>query len=97
MGEMAAGGEGHTEDGIARLEPGEVNSVVGLGAGVRLDVGVVGVEEATGAVDGEALNPVDIRLTAVIAIIRQDFIGDFLFVPARDAFEARVAFGIFIG
>ena len=43
--------ETHTEDGITRLEHGEIDGRVGLRTGVRLHVGVVGAEELLGSID----------------------------------------------
>ena len=48
-------GQLHPEDRVARLEQRHVDGVVGLGAGVRLDVGVLGAEQLLGAVDRELL------------------------------------------
>ena len=45
VGEVAAVGEVHAEDDVARLAGREVDGHVGLRAGVRLDVGVVAAEE----------------------------------------------------
>jgi hypothetical protein len=44
------------EDLVARLQHGGVDGEVGLRAGVRLDVGVLGAEELLGALDGELLD-----------------------------------------
>jgi hypothetical protein len=43
--------ETHAEDGITRLEHGEIDGRVGLRTGVRLHVGVVGAEELLGSID----------------------------------------------
>ena len=43
---------------------------VGVGAGVRLDVGVLGAEQRLGALDGEVLDVVDDRVAAVVALAR---------------------------
>ena len=67
VGEMAAGREGHGKDGVARLTPGEVNGFVGIGAGVGLDVSVVGVEELFGTFNGERLNLVHVFVATVVA------------------------------
>ena len=45
MGEMAAVGQVHGQDAVAGLEHGEIDGHIGLGAGVRLDIGVSRAEE----------------------------------------------------
>ena len=45
MGEVAALVEPHGQDRVAGLEQGLVDGQVGVGAGVGLDVGVLGPEE----------------------------------------------------
>src|SRR3546814_5184475 len=45
VGEVAAVRERHAQDGVARLQQGEVDGLVGLRSGVRLHVGVVGSEQ----------------------------------------------------
>ena len=56
------------EDGVARLQQREVDGHVGLRAGVRLHVGVLGAEELLGAVDGQRLGDVDELAAAVVAL-----------------------------
>ena len=68
--EVAAVGEVHPHDGVARFEDGEVDGHVGLGAGVRLDVGVLGAEEFLGAVDGDVLDDVGRPAAAVVPLPR---------------------------
>ena len=46
----------------------QVDGHVGLGAGVRLDVGVLGAEELLGALDGQRLDHVDELAAAVVAL-----------------------------
>ena len=65
--EVSAGGEAHAEDGVAGLEEGEEDGLVGLGAGMGLDVGVGAAEELLGAFDGEGLGAIDFDATAVVA------------------------------
>src|SRR5438132_13721057 len=50
-GEVAAGREVRPQYGVAGLEQREVHGHVGLRAGVRLDVGVLGAEQLLGARD----------------------------------------------
>ena len=59
MRQVAAVGQVEPHEGIARLEAGEEHGHVGLGAGVRLHVGVLGVEKLAQAVDGQLLDLVD--------------------------------------
>ncbi len=68
VGEVAAVREVHPEDGVARLEHGEAHAHVGLGAGVRLHVGVLGPEERLGARDRERLDDVHVLAAAVVAL-----------------------------
>ena len=42
--QVAAGGEAHAEHGIARLQQGQEYRLVGLRAGVRLDIGEAAAE-----------------------------------------------------
>ena len=44
MGQVAAGGEAHAEDGVAGLDEGEEDGLVGLGAGMWLHVHVLAAE-----------------------------------------------------
>ena len=69
VGEVTAGGETHGEDFVAGIAPGEVNRFVSVGARVRLNVGMIGMEELTSASDGEAFDTIDINLATIIAVI----------------------------
>ena len=62
--------EPEREDRVARLQHGEVDGHVRLGAGVRLDVRVLGAEERLRAVDRELLDLVDDLAAAVVALAR---------------------------
>ncbi len=64
---MAAVAEVHRQHRIAGLEPGTVDGFVGRRAGVRLDVGVIGLKQLLGARDSDIFNLVSIFLTAVVA------------------------------
>ncbi|MNE71681.1 hypothetical protein D3C80_1675770 [compost metagenome] len=66
-------GQAHAEDGVACLQQGEVDGAVGLGAGVGLDVGVVGAEQFLGAIDGQLLDDVDVFAATVVALARVAF------------------------
>ena len=71
--QVAAVREVHAEHGVARLEQREVHRHVGLRAGVRLHVGVLGAEERLGARDRRALDDVDELAAAVVAPARIAF------------------------
>ena len=67
VGQVAAGGQAHAEDGVARLQQRQEHRLVGLRAGVRLHVGEAAVEQLLGAVDGQLLGHVDVLAAAVVA------------------------------
>ena len=68
--EVTAVVEPEREDRVPRLEHGHVDAHVRLGAGVRLDVRVLGAEERLRAVDRELLDLVDDLAAAVVALAR---------------------------
>ena len=70
VGEVAAVVEAEPEHGVAGLEQRLVHAHVGVGAGVRLDVGVLGAEQRPGPLDGERLDAVDDGVAAVVALAR---------------------------
>ena len=70
VGEVAAVGEREAHDRVARLQQRVVDGGVGLRAGVRLDVRVLGAEQRLGAVDRELLGDVDPLAAAVVAPAR---------------------------
>ena len=84
VGEMAAVGEVHGQDLVARFEGGEIDGHVGLRAAVRLHVDVVGAEKRLRAIDRELLDDVDILAAAVPA-----FAGITLGVLVRQAGALR--------
>ena len=63
--------ERHAEDGVTGLGERGERGVVGLGAGVGLDVGEVRAEEGLGALAREILHHVDRPAAAVVALARQ--------------------------
>ena len=71
VGQVAAVGEVHRQDGVARLEAGIIDRLIGRGPGMRLDVGVLGAEELLGPVDRQPLDLVDELATAVIPLAGQ--------------------------
>ena len=64
---MAAVSEVHAEDGIARLEQGEIRRLIGLGTRMGLDIRVFGTEQGAGALAGDLLHHVYLLAAAVIA------------------------------
>ena len=68
VGEVAAVAEIHAEHLVARLQHGGVDGEVGLRAGMRLHVGVLGAEQLLGALDGERFRDVDELAAAVVAL-----------------------------
>ena len=70
VGEVAAVVEAEAEHRVARLEQRLVHAHVGVGAGVRLHVGVLGAEQRLRPLDGERLDVVDDRVAAVVALAR---------------------------
>jgi len=68
VGEVAAFGQAHAHDGVAGLQQGEEDALVGLAAGVGLHVGEVGSVELLEPVDGELLGNVDELAAAVITL-----------------------------
>ncbi len=70
---MTAGVERQTHDGVTGLCQGQHNSTVGLGAGVRLDVGEAAVEQGFGAVDSNLLDFVRGATALVVTLARIAF------------------------
>jgi hypothetical protein len=68
VGQVPAHRQVHAENGVAWIKRGIVDGEVGLSAGVRLHVGVVGAEEGAHAVAGEVLDDVDLLAPAVVAL-----------------------------
>ena len=73
VAEMAAGGEIEAHEGVARLHQRHEGGDVGGGAGVRLDIGMLGAEQFFHPADGERLGNVDVLAAAVIALARIAF------------------------
>lgn len=78
-GEVTALVEVETHEGVAGLEHGEEHGLVGLGTGVRLNVGELSPEELLHTVDGELLHLVDDLATAIVTLAGQAlgiFVGE---------------------
>src|SRR5208282_92543 len=67
VGKVAAVREVHGQHLVAGLENGEIDGHVGLAAGVGLDIGVLGAEDALGAFNGQPLHDVHVFAAAVPA------------------------------
>src|SRR3546814_9989952 len=63
--------EGEAHHGVAALQEGMEDGHVRLGAGMGLDVGVLGPEQRLRAVAGQILGPVDNLATAVVTTARE--------------------------
>ncbi len=70
VGQVAAVGQAHAQDGVAGAQQGEVHGLVGLRTGMRLHVGVVGAEQLLHAVDRQLLGDVHVLAAAVVALVR---------------------------
>ena len=96
VSEMAAVGEIHAENGIAGLQRGHIDGDIGLRAGMRLHIGVIGAEERFGAIDGELLGDVHEFAAAVIALAGIAF-GVFIGEHRAHGFHHRFGDAIFRG
>ena len=67
VGQVAAGGEAHAQDRVARLQQRQQHRLVRLRAGMRLHVGEFAGEQPLRPVDRELLGDIDIDAAAVIA------------------------------
>ena len=65
---MAAVGEVHTHHRVPHLTEGGVDGVVGLGAGVGLNIGVVRAKELAGPLPGNILHHVHALTAAVVTV-----------------------------
>ena len=65
---MAAVGQTHAQHGVAGLEQGEKGCQIGVGTGMRLDVGVIAAEQLAGPLTGQLLGDVHGAATAVILL-----------------------------
>ena len=67
VGQVAAVREVHAQDGVAGLQHRGVSGLIGLRAGMRLHVGVLGAEQLLGAVARQVLHDVGELASAVVA------------------------------
>ncbi|MNF98078.1 hypothetical protein D3C84_809260 [compost metagenome] len=73
VGQVAAMGQGHAQDGVAGFKYRQENRLVGLGTGVRLHVDVFAVEQLASAFDGQVLDFIDDLAAAVVTLARIAF------------------------
>ena len=96
VGEVAAVGETHAQNGVARLQYAGIHGLVGLRAGMRLHIGIFGAEKFFHAVDGQLLGHIDMLAAAVIAFARIAF-GIFVGELAALGFHHGAADVVFRG
>jgi len=60
--------QSHCEHRVTRLKQGEVCSHIGLGATVRLDVGVFGSKELLGSVNSQLFDDVDVLAPRIVSL-----------------------------
>ena len=94
--EVPAMGEVEPHDGVARLEHGGVGGLVGLRAGMRLHVDVLGAEKLFGAVAGQVLHHVGEFAAAVVALAGIAF-GVLVGEDAAGGFENGFGGEVFAG
>ncbi len=68
VGEVAAVGKIHAQDGIAHVQQRKINGQIGLRARMRLHIGVLGAEQPARAVAGNVLHHVHALASAVVAV-----------------------------
>jgi hypothetical protein len=73
VGQVAAMGERHAHDAVARLQQRQEHRLVRLSAGMRLDVGVCRAEQLLQPLDGHFLDLVDELAAAIVALTRIAF------------------------
>ena len=96
VGEVPPVSEVHAENFVARLQNGRVDREVGLGAGVRLHVGVLGPEKFFGAFDGDDFDFIDFFAAPIPAFGRVAF-GVFVGENAALGFHYRGVSEVFRG
>jgi hypothetical protein len=70
MGQVTAGIEAHAQQRVAGLGQRQKHGLVGLAAGVGLDIGEVAVKQLLGPLDGEFLGDIDKLAAAIVAPAR---------------------------
>ena len=80
MGQMTAFRQTESQDAVSRFEKCQVDRQIGVRAGMRLHVGMLGAEQLLRSLDGQALDLVDVLAAAVVplpgiafgVLVRQD-------------------------
>ncbi len=67
---MAAGGQIHTKDCVTRFDQRLKNPLIGLGAGIWLDVNEITTKQLLGTINGEGLGHVHELATAIVTTAR---------------------------
>ena len=88
VGEVTAVRQIEAHDGVAGRKHGAVGRLVGLRAGMRLDVGVLGAKELLGSITSQVLDDVGILAAAVVAFAGIPF-GVLVGEDAADGFQDR--------
>ena len=70
MGQMAAVGQIHPQDDIIRIDQGIISSHIGLGAGMRLNIDMIGAKNFFSPLTGEIFHQIDALTAAIIAFAR---------------------------
>ena len=71
--QVAAMGKTHAHDLVTRLEHGQVNSLIGLRAGMSLDIGMFSAKKLQRTVHGELLGDIYVLAAAIVAFTRIAF------------------------
>ena len=70
VGQVSAVGKIQSHDRVARLNEGDISGKIGLGAGMRLDIGMVGAKKLLGPLDRQRFRDINKLAPAVIAFAR---------------------------
>ena len=73
VGQVAAVCQRHAQNGVARFQNRSVHGLVGLGAGVRLDIDIFCAEQLFSAVNRQLFDNINVFTAAVIAFARIAF------------------------
>ena len=68
VGQVAAVGQRHAQDGVARLQQGQEHGLVGLRARMRLHVGIVRIEQFLDPLNRQLFGDIHVFATAVVAL-----------------------------
>ena len=93
VGQVAAVGQAHAQDGVTGIDQRQVHRAVGGRTGVWLHVGVISAEQLFGALDGQGFNLVHMLAAAVVALAWVAFgvfVGQAAALGFHDAFAGVV-------